>query len=70
MSIIVAGLESLLVETIRLSSLKTPTPTQLSTEQLLEPLRQQLRAFEQAMQEMETAGEAEPLRLGQVPPPS
>jgi len=70
MSIIVAGLESLLVETIRLSSLKTPTPAQLSTEQLLEPLRQQLRAFEQAMQEMETASEAEPLHLGQVPPPS
>mgnify|MGYP000446678821 FL=1 len=70
MSIIVAGLESLLVETIRLSSLKTPTPAQLSTEQLLEPLRQQLRAFELAMQEMETSTEAEPLHLGRVLPPS
>jgi hypothetical protein len=67
MSIIVAGLESLLVETIRLSGMKTSTPTPLSTEHLLEPLRQQLRAFEQAMQEMETTAEAELLHLGQAP---
>jgi hypothetical protein len=39
----------------------------LSTEHLLEPLRQQLRAFEQAMQEMETTAEAELLHLGQAP---
>jgi len=65
MSIIVAGLESLLVETIRLGSLNAPAITQVATDQLLEPLRQQLRAFEQAMQEMETPAESELLHLGQ-----
>lgn len=65
MSIIVAGLESLLVETIRLGSLNAPATAQVATDQLLEPLRQQLRAFEQAMQEMETPAESELLHLGQ-----
>jgi hypothetical protein len=70
-SIIVAGLESLLVETIRLGSMSAPTtPAQVSTEQLLEPLRQQLRAFEQAMREMETPAETELLHLGQTQQPN
>ncbi|MCS7066777.1 MAG: hypothetical protein NZL85_10980, partial [Fimbriimonadales bacterium] len=42
MSIIVAGLESLLVETIRLGSMSAPAASQISTDHLLEPLRQQL----------------------------
>ncbi|GBC91701.1 hypothetical protein HRbin15_00156 [bacterium HR15] len=65
MSIIVAGLESLLVETIRLGGTRTPAAAQVSTDQLLEPLRQQLRAFEQAMQEMDTPAESELLHLRQ-----
>jgi hypothetical protein len=46
------------------------TPAQVSTEQLLEPLRQQLRAFEQAMREMETPAETELLHLGQTQQPN
>ena len=64
MSIIVAGLESLLVETIRLGSIRGPIASQTSTDHLLEPLRQQLRAFEQAMQEMERSVEPDLLHLG------
>jgi len=67
MSIIVAGLESLLVETIRLGSMSAPIATRVSTDQLLEPLRQQLHAFEQAVREMETPAESEQLPLGRVP---
>ncbi len=46
---IATGLESLLVETIRLST--APHPIAIPAENLLEPLRQQLTAFEQALKE-------------------
>lgn len=65
MRIIVAGLENLLVETLRLGSMSAST-AQVSTDRLLEPLRQQLQAFEQAMQEMETSADSEHLPLGRV----
>ncbi|MER3403138.1 MAG: hypothetical protein C4337_07545 [Armatimonadota bacterium] len=46
---IATGLESLLVETIRLST--APYSHAVSTDHLLEPLRQQIAAFEQALKE-------------------
>lgn len=53
------GLESLLVETIRLST--APYPLAIHTEQLLEPLREQLTAFEQALKEAYQPNQEAPL---------
>ncbi len=57
MGIIVTGLESMLMKTLQLgTAVGTPAAASVSTDELLEPLRQQLRAFEQAMQEMQAMG--------------
>lgn len=47
---IAASVENLLMETIRLSA--APRSAALSTEQLLHPLREQIRAYEQAIDEI------------------
>lgn len=47
---IAASVENLLMETIRLSA--APRSAALSTEQLLQPLREQIRAYEQAIDEI------------------
>ncbi len=67
-SVIVTSVESLLVETIRLSS--APRAATPSSETLLAPLREQISAYEQAIDELyrlPSEPEAEEIRLGRPP---
>ncbi len=67
-TVIVTSVESLLVETIRLSSAPPSTTPQLDT--LLSPLREQISAFEQAIDELyRIPSETDPdeVRIGQQP---